>query len=104
MPAIEEKLLVVENVTESVCRPDNQAHLDTAALRQRTRELKNRYEAIKLRLDGEGDQWAVPFRTAETEFEELVSACEGEIHAEEAELRNLKKDIITKHVVSHFLN
>ena len=35
---------MVRTVTESVCRPDNQGHLDADSIRKRTRDLEERME------------------------------------------------------------
>lgn len=119
MPGVEEKLRVVSNLTESVCRHDNQPHLDVNAIRDRSAELNHRYEVliqifrrfedlnvihfnlqtIKIRVEGDADKWAIPFRQTEISFEEMAEKCDGELHAEDVEWRNGRTNVLQRHLV-----
>jgi hypothetical protein len=41
---IEQLLTTVHVLTESVCKPDNQQHVDVDAMRQTTKSLQNRFD------------------------------------------------------------
>ena len=54
---------------------------------------------VKVRLEGEADEWAAEFRKVEIKFEELADTTDGELHAEDQELRNHKLGVLDRHIV-----